>query len=76
MIRYEINSDGDSKPLIEFTQVKTNKIMSIPLDKKIIKIMEKYDGEFPRKISDQKYNNYIKRFVEKLELLKWLMEQD
>ena len=61
MIRYEINSDGDSKPLIEFTQVKTNKIMSIPLDKKIIKIMEKYDGEFPRKISDQKYNNYIKK---------------
>lgn len=61
MIRYEKNNDGDLKPLIEFTQVKTDKIMSIPLDNKIIKIMEKYDGEFPRKISDQKYNNYIKK---------------
>lgn len=61
MIRYEKNEDGDMKPLIEFTQVKTDKIMSIPLDNKIIKIMEKYDGEFPRKISDQKYNNYIKK---------------
>ena len=61
MIRYEKNNDGDIKPLIEFTQVKTDKIMSIPLDNKIVKIMEKYDGEFPRKISDQKYNNYIKK---------------
>lgn len=61
MIRYEKNDDGDLKPLIEFTQVKTDKIMSIPLDKKIIKIMEKYNGEFPRKISDQKYNDYIKK---------------
>jgi len=61
MIRYEKNEDGDLKPLIEFTQVKTDKIMSIPLDKKIIKIMEKYNGEFPRKISDQKYNDYIKK---------------
>lgn len=47
-------------PLIEFTQVKTSKPMSVPLSKKVRTILEKRNGEFPRKISDQKYNVYIK----------------
>ena len=55
MIRYENN-----KPLIEFTQVKTGKIMTVPLSKKVMSILEKRNGEFPRKISDQRYNEYIK----------------
>jgi len=55
MIRYE-----NSKPLIEFTQVKTRKIMTVPLSKKVIKILKKREGNFPRPISDQKYNDYIK----------------
>jgi integrase len=46
--------------LIEFTQVKTNKIMAVPLSKKVQSILQKRDGNFPRKISDQKYNTYIK----------------
>lgn len=54
-IRYE-----GGKPLIEFTQVKTNKIMTIPLSKKVITILKKRKGEFPYSISDQKYNEYIK----------------
>ena len=65
MIRYEKNKAGELKPLIEFTQVKTSKIMTIPLHSKIIKIMEKYDGNFPRKISDQRYNKHIKKVCEK-----------
>ncbi|HRZ73683.1 MAG TPA: phage integrase SAM-like domain-containing protein [Flavobacterium sp.] len=60
MIRYEKNKSGVLKPLIEFTQVKTGKIMTIPLHHKIIEIVNKYGGEFPRKISDQKYNDNIK----------------
>ncbi len=60
MIRYEKNKSGELKPLIEFTQVKTGKIMTIPLHHKIMAILEKYDGNFPRKISDQKYNDNIK----------------
>ncbi len=55
MIRYE-----NKKPLIEFTQVKTNKIMTVPLSKKVMEILKKRGGEFPYKISDQKYNEYIK----------------
>ena len=64
MIRYEKNKAGELKPLIEFTQVKTDKIMTIPLHSKITEIMKKYDGNFPRKISDQKYNDYVKKVCE------------
>lgn len=61
MIRYEKNKTGELKPLIEFTQVKTDKIMTIPLHSKIMEILQKYEGNFPRKISDQKYNEHIKK---------------
>jgi integrase len=60
MIRYEKDKKGVLKPLIEFTQVKTDKIMTIPLHKKIMEILKKYNGDFPKKISDQKYNEHIK----------------
>ena len=64
MIRYEKNKKGELTPLIEFTQVKTEKVMTIPLHSKIIEIMQKYDGNFPRKISDQRYNEHIKKVCE------------
>ena len=54
MIRFEKNNAGELKPLIEFTQVKTGKLMTVPLDFKIMEILKKYDGNFPRKIADQK----------------------
>ncbi|HSC55292.1 MAG TPA: phage integrase SAM-like domain-containing protein [Phnomibacter sp.] len=47
-------------PLIEFTQVKTGKIMAVPLSKKVREILDKRGGNFPRPISDQRYNDYIK----------------
>jgi integrase len=59
MIRYE-----KEKPLIEFTQTKTNKIMAIPLSPTVVEILAKHKGNFPRKISDQKYNEYIKDVCE------------
>jgi integrase len=68
MIRYEKNKSGQLKPLIEFTQVKTEKIMTIPLHSKIMEILKKYDGNFPRKISDQKYNEHIKNVCEIAEI--------
>lgn len=55
MIRIEAG-----KPLIEFTQVKTDKIMTIPLSKKVLEILDKRQGNFPHRISDQRYNEYIK----------------
>ncbi len=50
----------NGKHLIEFTQVKTDKIMTVPLSKKVIEILKKRKGNFPKAMSDQKYNGYIK----------------
>lgn len=55
MIRIEKN-----KSLIEFDQQKTGKTMTIPLHNKVMLILEKYNGDFPKRISDQKYNDYLK----------------
>ncbi len=63
MIRYENN-----KPLLEFTQVKTDKIMTIPVLKPVLEILEKRNGEFPRKISDVNYNLYIKQVCEQAKI--------
>ena len=63
MIRIE-----NGKKLIEFTQVKTGKIMTVPLHPKVIEILNKRNGMFPYAISDQKYNDYIKVVCEIAEL--------
>ena len=63
MIRIE-----NDKKLIEFTQVKTGKIMTVPLHPKVIEILDKRGGAFPYAISDQKYNDYIKVVCEIAEL--------
>ena len=45
---------------IEFKQVKTDKEMSIPFLKEAYEIYKKNGDNFPRAISDQRYNEYIK----------------
>lgn len=50
----------DDKYLIEFTQKKTGKNMTVPLHPKVLEILRKRNGKFPYPISDQKYNDYIK----------------
>lgn len=55
MIRIE-----DGKSFLEFTQRKTGKVMTVPLHPKVLQILEKRNGAFPRRISDQRYNEYIK----------------
>lgn len=47
--------------MIEFTQQKTKKVMTVPLHPEVLNILNKRNGEFPRAISDQKYNLYIKQ---------------
>ncbi len=51
----------NGKHLIEFTQKKTNKLMTVPLHSEVLEILEKRGGKFPKQISDQKYNDYIKK---------------
>ena len=54
----------NGKHLIEFTQVKTNKVMTVPLSKKVMAILKKRKGDFPKQITDQKYNDFIKKVCE------------
>lgn len=55
MIRVE-----DGINLIEFTQKKTGKRMSLALHPEVIEILKNNNGNFPYSISDQRYNEYIK----------------
>lgn len=48
------------KTVLEFTQVKTKKVMTIPLHPKIQAILDKRGGNFPRAIEDKNYNEFIK----------------
>ncbi|PWA05679.1 phage integrase SAM-like domain-containing protein [Flavobacterium psychrotolerans] len=58
----------NGKSLLEFTQVKTGKNMTVPLHKKVLEILKKRKGKFPYAISDQKYNAYIKKVCEIAEI--------
>ena len=49
------------KHLLEFKQVKTGKLMTVPLHPKVLEILKKRNGKFPEPIVDQKYNQYIKQ---------------
>lgn len=68
MIRTEKNKQGKKVQLIEFTQQKTNSTIAVPLHQKVLNILEKRNGEFPRPISDQKYNDYIKEVCKAAEI--------
>ena len=58
----------EGKHLIEFTQKKTDKNMTVPLHNKVLEILKKRNGKFPYKISDQKYNDFIKTVCELAEI--------
>ena len=58
----------NGKSLLEFTQVKTGKNMTVPLHQKVLEILKKRKGKFPYAISDQKYNAYIKKVCEIAEI--------
>ncbi|RKE77859.1 hypothetical protein DEU39_3492 [Chryseobacterium sp. AG363] len=51
--------------LLSFTQKKTKDEVTMILLPPIKKILEKRNGVFPRKISDQKFNDYIKKVCKK-----------
>lgn len=53
------------KSFIKFTQAKTGNEMMIHINDKIQKILDKRNGDFPRKIEFQKYNDYVKKVAKK-----------
>jgi integrase len=54
-----IRNEKEAK-LIEFTQQKTGTKMSLPLHPKVIEILNKRNFQFPKRITDQKYNDFLK----------------
>ena len=50
----------DGIKLIEFTQKKTDKKISLALHPKVLNLLNENNGKFPYKISDQRYNEHIK----------------
>lgn len=53
-------NNNSSFQIIEFEQKKTKKRISIPLTRAILRILEKYNNNFPPKMTPQRYNIYIK----------------
>lgn len=58
-----------NKTFLDIRQVKTGKEVSIPILPNVLEILDKREGNFPKPLSDQKYNRYIKE-VAKLAGLK------
>ena len=52
--------DGIKTYFVCFKQNKTGKTLRLALHSKIVRILEKRNWNFPRKISDQRFNEYIK----------------
>jgi len=50
--------------MLELTQQKTGNKVILPLQDQVQEILQKRSGQFPRKISDQKFNTYIKQLCE------------
>ncbi|WP_226063309.1 phage integrase SAM-like domain-containing protein [Kaistella polysaccharea] len=57
-LKKEMIVDGWFVPL---TQKKVKKQVLIPLPENVIEILNKRNGEFPPRVSDQKYNQHIKK---------------
>ena len=57
----EVQEDGDILSILQFTQAKTDKVMAILLSDRVLRILKKRNGNFPRAISDVNYNKYIKK---------------
>ena len=69
-IRIQKNKKGREIPFLEIIQKKTKTAIMIPLSKMVLDILEMRGGDFPRKISDQRYNEYIKEIAKEAGLTK------
>ncbi|KQT20247.1 hypothetical protein ASG31_17615 [Chryseobacterium sp. Leaf404] len=64
----KVVTDSSGEKYLKITQEKTSKEVTIPLFAEVERILNKRNGNFPRKISDQKYNEYIKEVCEKAQI--------
>jgi len=61
----------EGKPLLEFTQKKTGKTMTIPVHPKVVQLLEKNGGQFPEPQPENKYNFLIKKVCK----MAWITEK-
>ena len=69
MIKHAKNKKEESISLIHFEQIKTKAKIALPVHEKVMEILKKRNGEFPRAISDQPYNRFIKEVCKKAGLI-------
>lgn len=62
---FQSNSKGSFLSIV--TQ-KTGKFVMVPLKKQVIEIFNKYDGELPRELSNQKMNKYLKEIGKRAQI--------
>lgn len=68
-IKSVINSFGNHRVLLTIRTKKTNQNVSVPLNKQALSILEKYEWNIPKPISNQKMNDYLKEIGYKAKLL-------
>ncbi|WP_336687363.1 phage integrase SAM-like domain-containing protein [Chryseobacterium bernardetii] len=61
---YKRKVKNGERYFIDFIQKKTGKQVLLPLSEKIINILNKRNWNFPRKMSEQNYNEHIKKVCE------------
>lgn len=60
---------------IKIKTLKTEKIIDVPIHSKVKQILEKYNYQLPKPISNQKYNEYIKDVVKEAEIKEPILKQ-
>lgn len=68
MLYKDKDENGNEQTYIKFTQEKTDELMDFPLHPKIVEILDERNGEFPRRITDQKYNKFIKQICRRAKI--------
>lgn len=63
-----VKTDNIIGSVINITTLKTNQNLTIPIHPQFEAVLKKRNGKFPKKISDQKFNKYIKEVCEKVEI--------
>ncbi len=68
MLYKDNDVNGQEQTYIKFKQEKTGVLMDFPLHPKIVEILNERNGEFPRRITDQKYNKFIKQICRRAKI--------
>lgn len=66
----KLTTDNIEGGFIELVQQKTNEPVIIPVHPKVEELLNKYEGELPKAISNQKTNQYLKDIGEDIPTLK------